>query len=47
MKLINDRDGKSRGFGYVEFEDLQSLKDALAKSGDVSSMVSTMGSMEG
>ncbi|KAG8929724.1 hypothetical protein FRC02_005155 [Tulasnella sp. 418] len=33
VKIIRDRDDKPKGFGYVEFGDLQGLKDALAKSG--------------
>lgn len=36
VKIIKDRDEKPKGFGYVEFTDLDSLKDALAKSGTVS-----------
>ena len=34
-KIIKDRDEKPKGFGYVELEDLDGLKDALARSGDV------------
>ncbi|KAF7978852.1 hypothetical protein HWV62_44667 [Athelia sp. TMB] len=33
IKIIKDRDEKPKGFGYVEFEDLDGLKEALAKSG--------------
>nr|GAT60936.1 translation initiation factor 4B [Mycena chlorophos] len=33
VKIIKDREEKPKGFGYIEFEDLESLKDALAKSG--------------
>ncbi|KAK0469949.1 putative citrate synthase [Desarmillaria tabescens] len=33
VKIIKDRDDKPKGFGYVEFEDLDGLKDALARSG--------------
>ncbi|KAJ3513095.1 hypothetical protein NLJ89_g3135 [Agrocybe chaxingu] len=33
VKIIKDRDDKPKGFGYVEFEDLEGLKDALSKSG--------------
>jgi RNA recognition motif len=36
VKIISDRDGKPKGFGYVEFVELDGLKDALAKSGGVS-----------
>ncbi|KAJ7510276.1 hypothetical protein B0H11DRAFT_1701456, partial [Mycena galericulata] len=33
IKIIKDREDKPKGFGYIEFEDLDSLKEALAKSG--------------
>ncbi|KAJ7844370.1 hypothetical protein B0H14DRAFT_2776667 [Mycena olivaceomarginata] len=33
VKIIKDREEKPKGFGYIEFEDLDGLKDALAKSG--------------
>ncbi|KAG8908494.1 hypothetical protein FRB99_005852 [Tulasnella sp. 403] len=33
VKIIKDREDKPKGFGYVEFESLQDLKDGLAKSG--------------
>ncbi|KAJ7650594.1 hypothetical protein FB45DRAFT_986533 [Roridomyces roridus] len=33
IKIIKDREDKPKGFGYIEFEDLDGLKDALAKSG--------------
>ncbi|TBU53087.1 hypothetical protein BD310DRAFT_830918, partial [Dichomitus squalens] len=33
VKIIKDRDDKPKGFGYVEFNDLDGLKDAIAKSG--------------
>ncbi|KAF9493386.1 hypothetical protein BDN71DRAFT_1450352 [Pleurotus eryngii] len=33
VKIIKDRDEKPRGFGYVEFVELDGLKGALAKSG--------------
>jgi translation initiation factor 4B len=33
VKIIKDRDEKPKGFGYVEFEELEGLKDALAKTG--------------
>jgi RNA recognition motif-containing protein len=36
IKIIKDREEKPKGFGYIEFEDLDGLKDALAKSGTVS-----------
>ena len=36
VKLIKDREGKPKGFGYIEFATLQDLKDGLAKSGVVS-----------
>ncbi|KAI0833730.1 hypothetical protein BC628DRAFT_1414466 [Trametes gibbosa] len=32
VKIIKDRDDKPKGFGYVEFNDLEGLKEALAKS---------------
>ncbi len=38
MKIIKDRDEKPKGFGYVEFADLDALKDALAKTGSVSKL---------
>jgi len=33
VKIIRDREDKPKGFGYVEFEDLEGLKEAIAKSG--------------
>ncbi|KAG5642059.1 hypothetical protein DXG03_003730 [Asterophora parasitica] len=33
VKIIKDREDKPKGFGYVEFEELDGLKDALAKNG--------------
>ncbi|KAH9057899.1 hypothetical protein EDB87DRAFT_1628776 [Lactarius vividus] len=33
VKVIKDRDERPKGFGYVEFEDLDDLKAALAKTG--------------
>ncbi|KAJ2911341.1 hypothetical protein MD484_g9073, partial [Candolleomyces efflorescens] len=33
VKIIKDTDDKPKGFGYVEFESLDGLKDALSKSG--------------
>lgn len=35
VKIIRDRDDKPKGFGYVEFADLDGLKAALEKSGAV------------
>ncbi|XP_006459198.1 hypothetical protein AGABI2DRAFT_65545, partial [Agaricus bisporus var. bisporus H97] len=35
VKIIRDRDEKPKGFGYVEFEDLEGLKTALTNSGQV------------
>jgi translation initiation factor 4B len=32
--VIRDHEGKPKGFGYVEFETLDGLKDALARSGE-------------
>lgn len=37
VKIIKDKDDKPKGFGYVEFEDLEGLKSALTKTGSVSS----------
>ncbi|CAO3609781.1 unnamed protein product [Cunninghamella echinulata] len=34
IRIFRDREGRSKGFGYVEFEDLESLKDALELSGE-------------
>ncbi|KXN84556.1 putative RNA-binding protein sce3 [Leucoagaricus sp. SymC.cos] len=34
-KIIKDRDDKPKGFGYVEFENLDDLKAALTNSGQV------------
>ncbi|KAF8638184.1 hypothetical protein AX17_002381 [Amanita inopinata Kibby_2008] len=33
VKIIRDREEKPKGFGYVEFDELDGLKDALAKTG--------------
>ncbi|KAG8864877.1 hypothetical protein FRB96_003463 [Tulasnella sp. 330] len=33
VKIIKDKDEKPKGFGYVEFDTLQDLKDGLTKSG--------------
>ena len=35
MKIIKDKDDKPKGFGYVEYEDLEGLKDGLTKTGSV------------
>ena len=35
VKIIKDRDEKPKGFGYVEFEDLEGLKTALTNNGQV------------
>jgi RNA recognition motif. (a.k.a. RRM, RBD, or RNP domain) len=35
VKIIRDREDKPKGFGYIEFEDLEGLKEAIAKSGSV------------
>lgn len=43
VKIIKDRDEKPKGFGYVEFNDLDGLKDALAKSNSVSGPVPFVG----
>ncbi|KAI9028984.1 hypothetical protein CLU79DRAFT_696544, partial [Phycomyces nitens] len=34
IRILRDRDERSKGFGYVEFEDLDSLKGALELSGE-------------
>lgn len=39
VKIIKDREEKPKGFGYIEFADLEGLKDALSKSGTVSHSV--------
>ncbi|KAH9959676.1 hypothetical protein BC827DRAFT_1261032 [Russula dissimulans] len=33
VKVIRDRDERPKGFGYVEFEELEDLKSALTKTG--------------
>jgi translation initiation factor 4B len=35
VKIIKDREDKPKGFGYVEFESVDDLKEALGKSGSV------------
>lgn len=35
VKVIKDRDDRPKGFGYVEFADLDGLKEALEKSGSL------------
>lgn len=34
IKVIRDMEGKPKGFGYVEFESLDGLQEALARSGE-------------
>jgi hypothetical protein len=36
VKIINDMEGKPKGFGYVEFGTLDMLKEGLGRSGEVS-----------
>ena len=36
VKIIHDREGKPKGFGYVEFAKLDELKDALSRTETVS-----------
>ncbi|KAI5988890.1 hypothetical protein EDC04DRAFT_3128313 [Pisolithus marmoratus] len=33
VKIIKDRDDKPKGFGYIEFTELDALKDALTRTG--------------
>lgn len=33
VRIVSDRDGRPKGFGYIEFETLDGLKDALTRSG--------------
>ncbi|KAJ8078059.1 hypothetical protein PM082_000265 [Marasmius tenuissimus] len=33
VKIVRDREQKSKGFGFVEFEDLEELEDALSLTG--------------
>lgn len=35
VKIIKSKDEKPKGFGYIEFEDVDGLKDALSKTGSV------------
>ncbi|KIL67443.1 hypothetical protein M378DRAFT_73487, partial [Amanita muscaria Koide BX008] len=35
IKIIRDKEEKPKGFGYVEFEHIDGLKDALTKSGSI------------
>ena len=35
VKIIKSKDEKPKGFGYIEFEDVEGLKDALLKTGSV------------
>lgn len=39
VKIIKDRDEKPKGFGYVEFAELEGLKQGLTKSGNVSTLL--------
>ncbi|KAG6333328.1 hypothetical protein ID866_5761 [Astraeus odoratus] len=34
VKIIKDRDDKPKGFGYIEFADLDALKEALTRTGE-------------
>lgn len=40
VKIIRDRDEKPKGFGYIEFADLEGLTNALSKSGSVCELLS-------
>ena len=33
IRIIKDRDGRPKGFGYIEFSALDGLEEALARSG--------------
>ncbi|CAO1622581.1 unnamed protein product [Jaminaea pallidilutea] len=33
IRIVSDREGKPRGFGYIEFEELDGLKEALVRNG--------------
>ncbi|KAL4071878.1 hypothetical protein J3A83DRAFT_2926519 [Scleroderma citrinum] len=35
IKVVRDRDGKPKGFGYVEFADLDALNNALTRTGEI------------
>ena len=35
VKIIKSKDEKPKGFGYIEFENVDGLKDALLKTGSV------------
>lgn len=35
MRLVRDLDGRPKGFGYVEFENVEALKTALQNDGMV------------
>lgn len=35
VKIIRSKDEKPKGFGYIEFENVDGLKDALLKTGSV------------
>lgn len=37
VKIIKSKDEKPKGFGYIEFEDVDGLKSALLKTGSVRS----------
>lgn len=34
VRILKDRDERPKGFGYVEFDDLESLKNAIKLSGE-------------
>lgn len=33
IRIVTDRDGKPKGFGYIEFDQADALRDALSRSG--------------
>jgi translation initiation factor 4B len=41
VKIIKSKDEKPKGFGYIEFEDIDGLKDALLKTGSVRPLLLT------